>query len=286
MRATLVAAEPFEVVVGGGVLRGHRDGTGPPALLLHGGPALPDYTGGCAASLDGLFSTIRYTQRGTPPSDDWPPYTVESHAADAIAVLDAFGLDRAWAIGHSWGGHLALHIAVTHPDRVVGLLLVDTLGADGGVFPEFDANLRRGLTDAERARVDDIEARRRAGAVTEAELVERLGILWPRYFGQPEKAPPSPFGAVGAQASTDTNRSIAEHFAARTLTRGLPTVAIPALFVHGEDDPLPVRSSESAAALIRGARLETIPDCGHFPWLEQPAAFRETVESLLADTAR
>jgi pimeloyl-ACP methyl ester carboxylesterase len=223
-----VAAEPFEVVFGDGALRGHRDGTGGvPALLLHGGPALPDYTGGCAA----------------------------------------------------------LHVAVTYPDRVVGLLLVDTLGAGADVFPEFDANLRRGLTDAERARVDDIVARRRAGAVTEAELVERLGVLWPRYFGRPENAPPSPFSTVGAQASIDTNRSIAEHFAAGTLTRGLPAVTSPAFFVHGEHDPLPVRSSESAAALIPGARLETIPDCGHFPWLEQPAAFRETVERLLADTA-
>ena len=36
-------------------------------------------------------------------------------------MLDAFGIERAWAIGHSWGGHLALHLLVTHPERLHGV---------------------------------------------------------------------------------------------------------------------------------------------------------------------
>ena len=108
-------AHRFEVAVDGGTLRGHRAGSGRLALLLHGGAAIPDYTGDCARVLDGLFATIRYTQRGTPPSDAGPPYTVDAHVRDAIAVLDAFRIQRAWVIGHSWGGHLALHLAFAHP---------------------------------------------------------------------------------------------------------------------------------------------------------------------------
>jgi pimeloyl-ACP methyl ester carboxylesterase len=53
------------------------------------------------------------------------------------------------------------------------------------------------------------------------------------------------------------------------------------LFVHGERDPLPVRSTEATAALIPNALVETIPDSGHFPWLEQPQRFRAAVELLL-----
>ena len=48
--------------------------------------AVEDYLGGLAAELGGLFSTFRYTQRGTPPSTGGPPFTVEAHVADAIAV--------------------------------------------------------------------------------------------------------------------------------------------------------------------------------------------------------
>jgi proline iminopeptidase len=276
--------EQFELAIDGGALRGHRCGTGAPALLLHGGPALPDYTDGCAAVLDGLFATIRYTQRGTSPSEAGPPYTVEAHAADAIAVLDSFGLDRVWAIGHSWGGHLALHLGITHPDRLLGLLLIDPLGADPAVFDDLDTNLRRGLTAQERARVDEVERRRRSGEVTASELAERLGLLWSQYFARPETATVLPATTVGVRASIETNRSIGEHFERQTLARDLPTLRLPALFVHGEDDPLPVRSTANTAALIPHALVETIPDCGHFPWLEQPDAFRRAVDRLLSST--
>lgn len=273
--------ESFETAVDGGALHGHRGGSGPPGLLLHGGAAVPDYMGACAETLDGLFSTIRYTQRGTPPSGGGPPYTIESHASDALAVLDSLGIERAWAIGHSWGGHLALHLGHLHPDRLLGLLLIDPLGADPTVFADLDANLRRGLTDEERSRVDEIEERRRDGDVNGAELVERFRLVWPQYFVRRERAslPPS---RIGVRSSIETNRSIAAHYAAQTLVFGLPGLSLPALFVHGEGDPLPVASTERTAALIPSAWVETIPDCGHFPWLEQPDAFRQTVERLLA----
>jgi len=276
-----VHEEAFEVAIDGGMLRGHRGGTGAPALLLHGGAAVPDYMAECAAVLDGLFATIRYTQRGTPPSEAGPPYTIESHAADAVAVLDALGIDRAWAIGHSWGGHLALHLAHLHEDRLLGLLLIDPLGADPTVFVELDANLRRGMTDDERARVDEIEERRRGGAVAEADLLERFRLVWPHYFARRERAIPPP-KHVGVQSSIETNRSIAAHFEAETLVFGLPGVALPARFVHGADDPMPVVSTERTAALLEDARVETIPHAGHFPWLEQPEGFRAAVERVLA----
>lgn len=273
--------ESFETAVDGGALHGHRGGSGAPALLLHGGAAIPDYMGACAETLDGLFSTIRYTQRGTPPSDGGPPYTIESHASDALTVLDSLGIERAWAIGHSWGGHLALHLGHLHQDRLLGLLLIDPLGADPTVFADLDANLRRGLTAEERSRVDEIEERRRHGDVSEAELVERFRLVWPQYFARRERASPPP-ARVGVRSSIETNRSIAAHYAAQTLVFGLPGLPLPALFVHGEDDPLPAASTERTAALMPSARVETIPDCGHFPWLEQPDAFRQTVERLLA----
>jgi proline iminopeptidase len=275
-----VREEPFELPVEGGALRGHRAGQGRPALLLHGGAAVPDYLGPCAELLEGLFETIRYTQRGTPPSEAPPPYTIEGHVADAVAVLDHIGLERAWAIGHSWGGHLALHLVLAHPERIEGVLCIDPLGIDPSVFAPFEKRLDEALTNEERARVRAIEARRRAGDVTEAELVERFRLVWPVYFAGPENASPPP-QRVGARASIETNRSLAEHFEKRTLAGRLHEVRAPALFVHGEDDPLPPVSSTAAAALIPGALVETIPDCGHFPWLEQPEAFRAAVERLL-----
>lgn len=272
--------EPFELPVEGGAIRGHRGGEGRPALLLHGGAAIPDYLADCAEQLDGLFSTIRYTQRGTPPSEAPGPYTIEAHMDDALAVLDRFELERAWVIGHSWGGHLALHLVVGHPERVAGVLCINPLGADLSVFDDHEATLRRSLTPDQMERIHEIDERRRARNVTEADLVERFGLIWVPFFVDPEGASEPP-AHVGVEASIETNRSIVEHSDRATLAEGLGRVGVPVLFVHGALDPLPLRSSTETAALIPGARVATIPDCGHFPWLEQPAAFRAAVEGLL-----
>ena len=261
--------EEFEVAIDGGVLRGHVGGAGPPALLLHGGAAVPDYLEPLAAELAPLLTTYRYTQRGTPPSSGGPPYSIEAHVEDAVAVLDAFEIPAAWAVGHSWGGHLALHLAVAHQERLLGVVCIDPVGAFRDIFPEQDANLRRGLAREAIARLDEIEARRLEGEVTEAELVERFAIVWPQYFFQRDRVPPSP-EHVGVEASMDVNRSLAEHLERQTLVRGLPDVRVPVLFVHGKRDPTPPRSSIETAKLIPGARVELIPDCGHFPWLERP----------------
>ena len=276
--------EPLQIARADGLLHGHRGGDGPPALLLHGGPAVPDYMAGCAAELDGVFSTIRYTQRGTPPSTVGPPYSIESHMADALAVLDAQSVTRAWAIGHSWGGHLALHLLAAHPERLLGVICIGTLGAHGEIFGEFGANLRRGLTPAQVSRLDEIEALRRSGAATEPDLIERFDLIWPRFFADPAAATPHPALHVGVQCSADTNASLGSHFERGTLAAQLPGARLPALFVHGLLDPLPVRSSTTTAALIPGAHVETIADCGHFPWLERPGELRRAVERFLPTT--
>jgi pimeloyl-ACP methyl ester carboxylesterase len=276
-----VTERPFEVEIAAGILAGHRGGDGPPALLLHGGAAVPDYMDGVAAELAGLFTTFRYTQRGTPPSLSGPPYTIAAHMADALAVLDHFEIEQVWAVGHSWGGHLALHLAVAHPERLRGLFLIDPLGAFPNVFPDQDANLRARMTSRQVERLNELEAQRRNGMVTEAQLVERFGLVWPAFFADPAHVslPPT---RVGVDASIGTNRSIAAELERRTLEHGLPGVRLPALFIHGELDPSPARASEETAALIPGAAVEIIPGCGHFPWLERPGEVRRTVEAFVS----
>ena len=274
--------ESFRVPIGDGALAGHRGGDGPPALLLHGGPAWSDYTEGCAAELDGLLQTHRYTQRGAPPSTVGGPYTIETHIADALAVLDHFGVERAWAVGHSWGGHLALHLAVAHPERLLGVICVEHAG-------RLRPRLRRarpqhgGAADApaQEARIGAIEARRRAGRGDRGRPGRADGLhLAALVRGSRERAA-APVTGVGVECSTETNASISHHFRLSTLATGLPSVTLPALFIHGEDDPLPVSSSRETAALIRGAAVDTIPGCGHFPWLERPGEIRRMVSAFL-----
>ena len=73
-----------------------------------------------------------------------------------------------------------------------------------------------------------------------------------------------------------------EHFEAGTLRKGIGRIAVPALFVHGVDDPLPLRTSVQTAKRIPGARVARIPKCGHFPWLEQPGYLARALRGLIA----
>ena len=233
----------------------------------------------CAAELSGLFETMRYTQRGVAPSDAGPPYTIESHMADALAVLDFFGVEQAWAIGHSWGGHLALHLLVSHPERLLGVVCIDPLGAYADVFADFRDALGRHLSAEQIARIEEIEALRRAGKVTAADLLERSALVWPHYFADPATAPAMPT-QIGVECSAQTNASIAAHFERGTLVQRLPGARLPAFFVHGVEDPMPPRSSTETAALIPGAKVALIEDCGHFPWWERPGELRQGLVSL------
>lgn len=275
----------IEIPIGDEVLVGDREGTGAPALLLHGGAAISDYTDGLALELNGMFETVRYTQRGTLPSTVGGPFSIEAHMADALAVMDAQGWRQAWVAGHSWGGHLALHLAVAHPERLLGVVCICPLGATPDLFSDMSAALAREMSAAETARVDEIEQRRRDGVVTEADLMERWQILWPLYFADPAGGWTFPCEHVGVECSIGTNVSISSHMKAGTLVTGLPGFAAPALFVHGELDPLPPRSSLEAAALIPRAQVEIIAGRGHHPWLEQPGEVRAAVERML-DGAR
>jgi pimeloyl-ACP methyl ester carboxylesterase len=78
----------FAVEVPGGKLRAWRVGSGPPALVLHGGP-LSDYTEPLGELLAPVLGCVGYQQRGLPPSTLEPPLDVDAHVRDAVAVLDA-----------------------------------------------------------------------------------------------------------------------------------------------------------------------------------------------------
>jgi pimeloyl-ACP methyl ester carboxylesterase len=106
-------AVEFAASVPEGEIIASQAGSGAPVLILHGGPGLSDYTAPLAAELHDAFRVIRYQQRGVAPSTAAGPFGIDRHVADAIAVLDAAGAGRAYVIGHSWGGHLAMHLRLT-----------------------------------------------------------------------------------------------------------------------------------------------------------------------------
>ena len=278
--------ERFAVDVPGGELEAWRVWSGPPALVLHGGP-MTDLTRPLGDLLAPVLDCVGYQQRGLPPSTLEPPFDVDAHVRDAVAVLDAMGWERAWVIGHSWGGHLALHLAVAHPERLLGLISVDGLGGapPDGRWSDLDRNLfERFAADdpAGAERAEELDRRAMAGEATPEEMDESLALVWPYYVDDPVAAPPLPPGVeVSVPVYAAVVSSAHEHFARGTLERGLPSFERPTLFVHGVSDPLPRAAAEETAALLPDAQVVLLERCGHMPWLEQPDALFEAVSGFV-----
>lgn len=101
---------------------------GPVALLLHGFPQHAGEWELVTARLhDAGVRTYAFDQRGYSPGAR--PTAVTDYAmgecvADAVAVLDALGVDRAHVVGHDWGAVVAWHLAAEHPDRVPSLTAI------------------------------------------------------------------------------------------------------------------------------------------------------------------
>jgi proline iminopeptidase len=243
---------------------------------------LSDYTESLAAELEDGYTVTRYQQRGVAPSTTEGPFNVETHMVDAIAVMDGAGIEKAYLLGHSWGGYLAFHLAVAHQDRFLGLLPIDPLGAigDGGT-EEMGAIIAERIGPEQAGRADEINARVQWPGGSPDDVVELMRIRWPGYFASPEKALPMPPYRVSIQCNAETSESIGEHFKAETLTRGLGEVQLPTVFVLGADSPLVPRHNIATAELLPNATYQ-IEDTGHLVWMERPGAVRRALDGLSA----
>ncbi len=221
----------------GALIAGRRAGDGPPVLLLHGGPGLGfDYLRDLADELAQENDVAWYQQRGQEPSAVEGPYTVAADVEDARRVLDALDWERAYVVGHSWGGHLALHVAETMPERLLGVLAVDPLGSIGdGRWPEFDEEIFRRTPEHVRARAREIDELSMAGAADDELALEGMRLVWPAYFADPERAPPMPELRIASERSGEMVPSILAELPA--LEAGLPEIRVPVGFVHGATEP-------------------------------------------------
>ncbi len=106
-------------------------GAGPTLLLIHGAGHSSENWRQAAPLLDPHFRVLAMDVRGHGRSDGPPdgPYDLRTLTADAIAVLDAFGVGRAHVMAQSMGGRIGYALSAWHPERVDRLVVID-MGAD------------------------------------------------------------------------------------------------------------------------------------------------------------
>jgi 3-oxoadipate enol-lactonase len=197
-------------------------------------------------------------------------FAVADMAGDIVAVLDAAGIRRAHVLGASLGGMVAQDLAVTHPERVDGLVLACTTPGWPFAYPMPDASVRlilatAGLT-AEVARRRHTENALSTRTVQDhPELVDQLIEL---QASQP--ADPRTRSAQAAAGALYAGRLRQARIGSRTLV------------LHGgADTVVDPRNGRLLADRIPGARLVTFPDLGHLLFWEDPDGFTDAVTSFL-----
>jgi 3-oxoadipate enol-lactonase len=263
-----------EVVVGDGVtihydVFGRRDG--PAVLMIQG---LGTDSRGWALQRMAFGRRYRcYTldNRGTGRSDRPPgPYSLEVMARDALAVLDAEGVDRAHVVGASMGGVIAQIIGVLHPDRVRSLVLACTACQHHTWRRELLQEWADAVDEGGMAALGDEALEWLVGP----RLRKRFGIWLNLLARIVLQQPPEPFIAqVGAILD-----------ATDELRLELVNVRVPTLVITGSQDSLtPVGDAEELAELIPGARLEVLGGAAHGLMVETPNAFNDAVVRFLLE---
>jgi len=247
-------------------------GPGPVVVLLHGFPLNRKMWSLQEGRVGSMYRIIAPDLRGHGETAAPPGvYTMEEMAGDVIELLDALQITEPIVLGGlSMGGYVALALIAHYPERVRGLMLIDTRAAAD--TPE----AARNREDLARK----VEASGNVGHVVEG--------LFPRLFsestrvGHPERVTwlraamekTSPRGVVGALRGMAVRPD---------RTADLARITVPTLVMVGADDVLtpPDEVRKMAEALPR-AKLVVIPNAGHVSPFENPDAANEAILQFLA----
>jgi len=245
-------------------------GDGPVALFVHGFPLDSTMWLEQIDRLSDIRRCIVPDLRGfgrSAPSLR-PALTMEGHADDLVALVDALGVERVDLVGLSMGGYIALAFAALHPERLRTLALVDTKSTE-------DPDAAKEGRDAAAERVA-AEGRSGLAADMLGVLVAETASAWTRARLRTmiESAPAESIVAAleGMKRRPD-----------RTAT--LANLSVPVGVIVGEHDALTPLSDADHMATAAGAAMTVIPDAGHMSPIENPGAVEAALRSLWGGVA-
>jgi pimeloyl-ACP methyl ester carboxylesterase len=262
-----------EVYLGGLRVAYRRAGSGPPLVLLHGGPG---NSREWRAQLDGLsdeFTVVAWDMPGTggsdDPPDEWRPHDYAAHLARFIETLR---LESPHILGLSFGSGLALELYRWYPDLPRSLILASAYaGWSGSLTPEAVAQRKTRTREMTKLEPQAWAAEWLPTLLSKgarAEVVEELRDILAEFHPAAQRAL--------------VESGWAEHDARDVL----PTIAVPTLLLYGEHDVRsPARVANDLHAAIPGSRLVFIPDSGHMVSMEAPERFNGEVRAFLRSSS-
>jgi 3-oxoadipate enol-lactonase len=254
--------------VSGITMRYRVDGDGPWLVLSHSlGTDLSLWDEQMPA-LTARYRVLRFDTRGHGGSSAPAlAYDFQMLTADTLGLMDALGVGKAHFVGISMGGMIAQHVALAAPARIDRLVLASTTSR---YAPEAKAVWQQ-----------------RIAAVTAAGVEPLVAPTLERWFTPPFRAArPDLMARIGGliRATPAAGYIGCCHaIAGLATTAALPGIALPTLVIAGADDVgTPPAMGREIAAVIPGARFESIADASHLCNVEQAAIFNRLLADFLA----
>ena len=257
-------------------------------VVLHGGPgAHHDYLLPQLLALADERACVFYDQRGGGRSrtDDRAPITWQTHVADLTQVIAELAPGPLTLVGYSWGAMLAMLYTIEATAGRAGpvptrLILLDPGPVSRAYRSTFEAEFDRRQASAQ---VVELRAALTASGLRERDLAafkqRAFELSVAGYFADPSRAHDlTPFRVIAR-----VQQSVWESLGNYDLTPALAGVQVPALVVHGRQDPIPLASAEAVASAL-GAETVWLDACGHVPYVEQPEALFAAVRGYLTRT--
>jgi pimeloyl-ACP methyl ester carboxylesterase len=273
---------PAIVTDDGVTLHAEETGQGEPLLFIHEfagdhrswEPQVRYFSSG--------YRCVTYAARGYPPSqvpEDPAAYSQDRAVADAVAVLDGLGIDRAHVVGLSMGGFAALHLVLRHPARVISAVVA---GAGYGAHPERAA--------AFRAESELIAAAFQAEGAAKVAAWYAVGPARVQFQNKNPRGWAEFAAALAGHDPTGAALTMRGVQAARpslyALKPELAQVRTPVLLLAGDEDEGCLEPALMLKRTIPSSGLAILPRTGHTANLEDPDAFNRAVDAFLAAVAR
>lgn len=250
-------------------------GAGPAVVLLHGQPGSADNWAAVVPLLRDRYLVVAPDRPGYGRNEE-PAGGFAANARSLLEDLDALGVERAVLVAHSWAGGVALYLGVHRPERVLGLVLVSSVGPAERAGP-----LDRLLG---RRPWGDILAALAFGAAGRALSFPGVRLVAGRRFPQQAQAslaalPLTRNHRATARSFTVEQRALIEELPA--LTPGLAELRLPvAVLTGGSDHVVRPGVGQRLAAAIPDARLTRVDDAGHLMVYDRPDAVASAVDEV------
>ena len=255
----------------------HTKGSGVPLMILHGGLGLDHtYLAHYFDQLSDVAELIYFDHRGNGRSerpDDYGSITMRTLVDDVDGLRAHLGHEQVVVFGHSYGGFIGQEYAIAYPERVKGLILTSTV-------PAFDYHPEVSGTDEQMAAFG---AAFSGPMASDEDWRNTWNTLSQMYF---RKFDP----AVGDKLDSETVYSADAWNTANPLLAtyntlaGLPSLTMPTLNIGGRYDgiALATQGAERIHSLMPNSTLKVFENSAHYPFIEEEAAFFETVRAWLA----